>query len=74
MTLQEFLNFAFQGFWYFIGCMLLIAMPLNFMFSFFNRFLRHLNIRKHGYPPEHCDADGDLPTYEETEEDTDKKD
>lgn len=25
-----------------------------------NRFLRHLNIRKHGYPPAHCDADGDI--------------
>jgi len=25
-----------------------------------NRPLRHLNIWKHGYPPEHCDADGDF--------------
>ena len=25
-----------------------------------NRILRHWNIRKHGYPPEHCDADGDF--------------
>lgn len=25
-----------------------------------NRIMRHLNIRKHGYPPPHCDADGDL--------------
>lgn len=25
-----------------------------------NRILRHLNIRKHGYPPPHCDADGDF--------------
>ena len=25
-----------------------------------NRILRHLNIRKHGYPPAHCDADGDF--------------
>lgn len=24
-----------------------------------NRFLRHLNIRKAGWPPEHLDADGD---------------
>lgn len=23
-----------------------------------NRILRHWNIRKHGYPPPHCDADG----------------
>ena len=25
-----------------------------------NRLLRHLNIWKHGYPPAHCDADGDF--------------
>ena len=25
-----------------------------------NRIMRHMNIRKHGYPPAHCDADGDF--------------
>lgn len=25
-----------------------------------NRVLRHWNIRKYGYPPAHCDADGDF--------------
>lgn len=25
-----------------------------------NMILRHWNIRKHGYPPPHCDADGDF--------------
>jgi hypothetical protein len=25
-----------------------------------NRFWRHMNIRKHGYPPPHCNADGDF--------------
>lgn len=25
-----------------------------------NRILRHMNIRKLGYPPAHCDADGDF--------------
>jgi hypothetical protein len=25
-----------------------------------NRLMRHLNIRKHGWPPAHCDADGDF--------------
>lgn len=24
-----------------------------------NRMIRHLNIRKHSWPPSHCDADGD---------------
>jgi len=31
-----------------------------------NRIMRHWNIRKHGYPPPHCDADGD---FRETPED-----
>ena len=25
-----------------------------------NRMIRHMNIRKHGWPPPHCDADGDF--------------
>ena len=25
-----------------------------------NRIMRHWNIGKHGYPPPHCDADGDF--------------
>lgn len=25
------------------------------------RFMRYLVIRKYGYPPPHCDADGDFP-------------
>jgi len=25
-----------------------------------SRPLRHMNIRKHGWPPAHCDADGDF--------------
>ena len=33
-----------------------------------NRILRHWNIRKHGYPPVHCDADGDFREKGEEEE------
>ena len=25
-----------------------------------SRFFRYLNIRKNGWPPQHCDADGDF--------------
>ncbi len=32
-----------------------------------NRILRHWNIRKHGYPPPHCDADGDFREKDESE-------
>ena len=31
------------------------------------RFIRHLNIRKHGWPPPHCNADGYLKEEEEEE-------
>jgi hypothetical protein len=36
---------------------LCIALSITFTMR---RVLRHLNIRKHGYPPPHCDADGDF--------------
>jgi hypothetical protein len=32
----------------------------NTISTMWNRFWRHFNIRKHGYPPPHCDADGDF--------------
>ena len=35
-------------------------------FKLANRALRHLNIRAHGWPPPHCDADGDFRPDEET--------
>lgn len=28
--------------------------------SILNLIMRHWNIRKHGYPPAHCDSDGDF--------------
>tara|TARA_R110000850_G_scaffold48912_2_gene120944 strand:- start:4455 stop:4658 length:204 start_codon:yes stop_codon:yes gene_type:complete len=33
-----------------------------------SRPLRHMNIRKHGWPPEHCDADGDIIREEKEDE------
>lgn len=56
----EILNFMFSGFWVFVGCMMLLALPLNFILKMYNRTWRHWNIRKHGYPTKHCDADGDF--------------
>lgn len=57
---MEILNLAFSGFWHFIGFSLLFTGVLKTIAFIVNRFFRHLNIRKHGYPPEHCDGDGDL--------------
>lgn len=57
---MAFLEFTFRSFWTFFGVLILCSMILNFVFKSWNRFWRHLNIRKHGYPPSHCDADGDF--------------
>lgn len=35
-----------------------------------NRFMRMLNIRKNGWPPPHCDADGDLFPKEKEEKES----
>ena len=56
----QVLEFAFSSFWHFIGCALLFNGFLNFIFLLWNRFWRHWSIRSNGYPPLHCDADGDF--------------
>ena len=43
-------------------------MATGLIFKIWNRFMRHLNIRKHGWPPPHCDADGDFKPEEEPDE------
>ena len=52
------------GFCRFIGYFLMVAiiinLPVRLLYILINRPLRHWNIRKHGYPPAHCDADGDF--------------
>ena len=37
----------------------ILAMCVQGVFRLGNRVLRSVNIRKHGWPPPHCDADGD---------------
>jgi hypothetical protein len=56
----ELLEFIFSSFWTWAGTAILIGLPLDFILKIYNRTLRHWNIRKHGYPPSHCDADGDF--------------
>jgi D-alanyl-lipoteichoic acid acyltransferase DltB (MBOAT superfamily) len=63
--MMDFLTFTFQGFWHFLGVAILLGMVLNFILAMYNRTFRHYNIRKHGYPPLHCDADGDFKPKEQ---------
>ena len=54
---MNFYTFATVNPWLtFFLCWLVLAVGLKLV----NRVLRHWNIRKHGYPPAHCDADGDF--------------
>ena len=52
------------GFWKFCGYWVILSMflviPGKVIMFAINRTLRHWSIRKHGYPPAHCDADGDF--------------
>jgi hypothetical protein len=60
----EILKFMCSGFWVFIGSSIIIltlsGLIANLLFRIINRFFRMLNIRKHGWPPTHVDADGDF--------------
>lgn len=62
--MMDFLEFALDGFWRFVGVVILLFGTMStishFLIVIWNRFWRHWNIRKHGYPPSHCDADGDF--------------
>jgi len=62
---MEYLQFAFKSLGHFIGVAIILSMVLTFLFRCWNRLWRHANIRKHGYPPQHCDADGDFKKDEE---------
>lgn len=57
----ELIKWSLEDFWRFIGFLILLATVLNFIFNMWNRFWRHWNIRKHGYPSNpNLDADGDF--------------
>lgn len=69
-TIHEIIKESVSGgFWKFIGYWIIItviiSIPANLIRFAINRPLRHWNIRKHGYPPPHCDADGDFKQEED---------
>lgn len=47
----------------------LALIATNTLFKMWNRMMRCLNIRKHGWPPEHCDADGDFKPEPDADDD-----
>jgi hypothetical protein len=63
----QFLELALRSFWHFVGILFLlmafaalVEALLNTFILSWSRTLRTLNIRKHGWPPPHCNGDGDL--------------
>jgi hypothetical protein len=38
----------------------LLPLVISIPFRIVNRVIRHFNLRANGWPPPHCDADGEL--------------
>lgn len=64
----DLLNFIFKSFWTWFGSMLLLYVICHFTVGCINLIFRHMNIHKHGYPPIHCNADGDMRLVDEEDE------
>lgn len=52
--------------WTLFVIMVVLIGIIRLIFRSWNRLMRHLNIRKHGWPLPHCDADGDFKEGSET--------
>lgn len=71
---MSLLQFASDSPWlaFFLACLVtaLLGEALSVAFRCWNRLLRHLNIRKQGWPPAHLDGDGDhVPAHRDSEGD-----
>lgn len=64
--IHKILEIAFSGFWQFIGMSILLNglafFAVNGFLKIWSRFMRMLMVRKHGWPPNYLDADGDFIT------------
>ena len=65
--ITHFLDLAFHNVWCFWGAVILLTIALGIVSVVMSTvdyaikcFCRTLNIRKHGWPPAHCDADGEI--------------
>lgn len=58
--MEKLLDFMFTGFWPFIGGLTIIYLVLKLVLILTQRLFRVINLLKNGYPPPHCDADGDF--------------
>lgn len=63
MNIYEFMN-SNPILTFFMACMIYYTIR-TLLFVLPNRICRHKNILRHGYPPPHCDADGDFKMIED---------
>jgi len=60
----ELFKYILSGFWVFIGSLVLISMvfvlPLQCFYNYIRGAQKAKTIRIMGYPPPHCDVDGDF--------------
>ena len=59
--MKEFFNFMSES--PFLGFLIICSAYYLIKYTVFilpNRILRTINMNKNGWPPEHCDADGDF--------------
>ncbi len=64
---MELIRFVFSGLWHFIGFIIVLGMVIALIDHIFKRAFRHATLRKHSYPPLHCDADGSFKNEEDDE-------
>ena len=69
---MEIIKFIFSNFWIWLGFIIIFGGVSSFIFRVYSRALRHRSIMKHGYPPDHCDADGNFPESVDFEQVEDK--
>jgi hypothetical protein len=58
--MKEILQFLLSDFWIWVGFVIILSGVFNFIINLIKIIMRQSNIRKHGYPPAHCDANGDF--------------
>jgi nucleoside recognition membrane protein YjiH len=63
IMINKIIEIALSGFWPFVGIVILLNgaayFTINGLIKIWSRFMRMLMVRKHGWPPNHLDADGD---------------
>jgi hypothetical protein len=65
---MELIKFVLSDFWIFLGFIIILSGIGTFIYRIINRALRHKSIMKWGYPPPHCDADGDFKEEDKDED------